>query len=112
MKNTLIQNQVVQINDKSKICCPIVQIIRLEAESNYSKVITEKQNYFIPKTLKHFAQILPQNFVRLHSKHLVNVNFISSYKDNLVYLTNHDVVQMSRRKKGGVVEYLKGNETV
>lgn len=112
MEHKVAKSPHLQINDKSKLSCPIAHIIRLEAEGNYCKIITKDQNYFIPKTLKPFALVLPSNFIRLHGKHLVNVNFISSFKDNLVYLTNHEVVQMSRRKKGGVVEYLKGNETV
>jgi DNA-binding LytR/AlgR family response regulator len=112
MEHNVAKNPHLQINEKSKLTCPIAHIIRLEAVGNYCKIITKDQSYFIPKTLKRFALVLPSNFIRLHGKHLVNVNFISSYNDKLVYLTNHDVLQMSRRKKGGVVEYLKGNGTM
>lgn len=104
MKNTLIQN--LQINEKSKISCPIAQIIRLEAESNYCKIITQSQNYFIPKTLKLFSQVLPANFIRLHGKHLVNTLYISEVQGNLVIMTNSDVVSISRRKKNDVLKVI------
>lgn len=106
MKNTLIQKHHLQINEKSNISCPIAQIIRLEADSNYCKVIAQNQNYYISKTLKLFSKVLPANFIRLHGKHLVNSLYIADIQDNSVIMTNSDVVSISRRKKNDVLKMI------
>ncbi len=106
MDHSLNHSPHLQINDKSKISCPTSQIIRLEAKSNYCEIITQNQNYFIPKTLKRFDLVLPANFIRLHSKHLVNTEFISVVHKNYVIMTNNDVVGMSRRKKNNAMKVI------
>jgi DNA-binding LytR/AlgR family response regulator len=57
MEHNVAKNPHLQINEKSKLTCPIAHIIRLEAVGNYCKIITKDQSYFIPKTLKRFALV-------------------------------------------------------
>ena len=106
MDRKLTQSPHLQINDKSKLSCPIAHIIRLEAEGNYCKIITKDKNYFIPKTLKRFALVLPSNFIRLHGKHLINTDFISVLQKNTVVMANSDVVSISRRKKNDALRVI------
>lgn len=62
------------------------EILYLKAFDNYCYVITEKQKYLVPKTLKHTAQGLnPTHFVRSHRSFVVNLQKISKMtSDNLV----------------------------
>lgn len=85
MKN-LVDNQKRQEQDKrialpqdDKIdFIPIRQIIRCQAESNYTRFILEsKREILVSHTLKDFEAALEScGFIRTHQSHLVNVNHI------------------------------------
>jgi two-component system LytT family response regulator len=80
------------------------EIIRCEAESNYTKIITIKHEQFIiAKTLKSMEEeVLPEElFLRTHKTHLVSIRYIN--KDNANYkelrTVNGDRVPISRTKR-------------
>lgn len=56
-------------------------IIRLEAESNYTHVfLKDKRKITASKTLKHFEELLQNyNFCRVHSTHIINLDKIERY---------------------------------
>lgn len=72
------QNRVV-IKDGSKIrIIPIKEIIRLEADDDYVKILTEQGNFMKKKTLTHFENTLSgDSFVRVHRSHLINISHIT-----------------------------------
>ena len=60
---------------------PIKEIIRCQAESNYTRFyFSSGKSLIISRTLKEFDQALsPYNFTRVHQSHLINTKMISSY---------------------------------
>ena len=72
-------------------------IIRCEAESNYTSVVlTDNTTHLITKTLKHFEDLLlGKGFFRIHKSHLVNL---------------HAVRKFIKSKKGGIVEMIDGKQ--
>ncbi|MGE0567067.1 MAG: LytR/AlgR family response regulator transcription factor [Bacteroidia bacterium] len=84
----------------------IENIIRCEAESNYTKIyINQDDNkcLTISKTLKYVEHTLLSSnlFVRVHQSHLVNTMYIKDpeIKSNAIVLTNGDKVPISRTRK-------------
>jgi two-component system, LytTR family, response regulator len=79
-------------------------ILRVEAISNYCKIFfTDGKSLVVAKLLSWFEEKLGGLcFTRLHRSHLVNMNFIRSYK-NLngaeVVLANNEKLSVSRRKR-------------
>lgn len=57
------------------------QIIRCEADNNYSRVIlSNKIQYLVSKPLKYLEHMLADYaFFRIHKCHLINLNFMKSY---------------------------------
>jgi two-component system LytT family response regulator len=87
----------------------ISQIIRLEAQSNYTNIYFEDHpRLMASRTLKDFEEILPTDiFFRLHNSHIINMQFMKRYlkgDGGQVELKNGDYIMVSRRKKE---EFLK-----
>ncbi len=96
------QNRVV-IKDGSKIrIIPVKEVIRLEADDDYVKIHTEQGNFMKKKTLTHFEESFsPEQFVRVHRSHLVNVAHITRidpYEKNshVALLKNQERIPVSR----------------
>ncbi len=71
------QNRIV-VKDGGKIrLIPTAEIIRLEADGDYVKIISTQGNFMQKRTLHHFESSLPDSvFARIHRTHLVNVSQI------------------------------------
>lgn len=69
-------------------------IIRLEAESNYTRVhVAEKRTYFVSKPLKVFEESLKDNiFFRVHRSYIINLNHVKEFlrEDGGVIIMNDD----------------------
>lgn len=96
------QNRVV-IKDGSKIrIIPIQEVVRLEADDDYVKIFTQQGNFMKKKTLTHFEDSFsPEQFVRVHRSHLVNVAHITRidpYEKNshVALLKNNERIPVSR----------------
>lgn len=77
-------------------------IIRVEANSNYSKIyFNNAYPLTVAKVLHWFEEILPDNFFyRIHRGHIVNRRFIASISDDdKLLLANGEQLQISKRKK-------------
>lgn len=79
-------------------------IIRLEAESNYTHVfLKDKRKITASKTLKHFEELLHNyNFCRVHSTHIVNLDKIERYikgDGGFVVLQEEITIPVSRAYK-------------
>lgn len=59
------------------------EIIRIEAEGNYSKIfLTHGKCRMVTKTLKDFEDSLPeQSFFRVHKSHIVNLKYVKEYSN-------------------------------
>ncbi|QNR25200.1 LytR/AlgR family response regulator transcription factor [Croceimicrobium hydrocarbonivorans] len=86
------------------------EIIRCESESNYTQIITIKQNFLTAKTLKQVEAQLPEDqFIRAHASHLVNINFVKSYQrgsGGVLFMSNGDHVPVSRQQKTALLNKL------
>lgn len=81
----------------------IDDIIRLEAEGCYTKVIfKEGKSKIVSRTLKDFEETLPQGkFFRIHKSHLINLKYIKDYSKiggYFVTMTDGSRIEISRRK--------------
>jgi two-component system, LytTR family, response regulator len=79
-------------------------IVRIEASSNYSKLIfTNGKTLVVAKVLHWFEKQAGMDmFLRTHRTHLVNRIFISSYIDGTggqICLHNGEIIDVSKRKK-------------
>ncbi|MDP3149396.1 MAG: LytTR family DNA-binding domain-containing protein [Ignavibacteria bacterium] len=88
------------------------QIIRLEAEGSYTKVvIKEAKNKIVSRTLKDFEDTLPKDhFFRTHKSHLINLKFIKDYSNlsgNFVTMIDGSKIEISRRKAPEFINKVK-----
>lgn len=60
-------------------------ILYLNAEDNYVKIVTEEKSYLVRNTLTKITDILQRNFfVRIHRSWCINTNHIDSFTENEV----------------------------
>ena len=126
-------HQDVDLNEKIKILCDSLsnhhqkiilptsnglriielnQILRCEADGSYTNFyLSDNTVLMVSKVLSNFEEILPDEiFCRVHSKHLVNLNFISRYvkgRGGRIILTNGKEVDVSESKKKDFLRRLK-----
>lgn len=87
-------------------------IIRCEAESNYTTIILrDGTSYLITKTLGHFEKLLvDKDFFRIHKSYVVNLHlvrkFIKSKKGGLVETVDGRQIEVSSRKREELLERL------
>lgn len=89
-------------------------IVRLEAEDNYTHFLLKGGDKITAsKTIKSYEDILStMNFVRVHKKHIVNMNFMKTYikgEGGYLILDNGESIEVSRRKKSSLMESVRRN---
>ncbi|WP_221411492.1 LytTR family DNA-binding domain-containing protein [Dysgonomonas sp. 216] len=58
----------------------IEDIIRLQGNGNFTDIyLKNKTKKMVCRFLKHFAEILPYPFLRVHKSHIINVSCVRSY---------------------------------
>ena len=114
-----IQNITREKNSPLKLALPGIngtqyvlpqEILRLQAERNYTWLyFTNGKNFLSSKTLAEYEKILHDaGFMRVHRSHLVNPEHITGYeKQGMVKLKDGCEIEVSRRKKEIVVNYLR-----
>jgi two-component system, LytTR family, response regulator len=87
---------------------PLKNVVRFEADSNYSKVFfSSRPPVFVARTLGVFDNLLKHfSFLRIHHKHLVNRDHITRFdeNENVIEVSDGSNLPVSRRKKD---EFLK-----
>ncbi len=89
----------------------IDEIIRLQAESNYTHIFLTGNKVFISaKTLKEYDEMLEgQRFLRVHKSHLVNPAHIQAYdRQGILMMSDNSKVEVARRKKEFLQQALAG----
>ena len=89
----------------------INQIIRLEADNNYTRIFLEgKREYLVCKTLKDYQEVLePHQFLRTHQSHLINCRKISAYiktDGGYIAMSDGSSVPISRQRRDEVMKRL------
>lgn len=56
------------------------EIVRLRGNGNFTDIyLQDGSKKMVCRFLKHFTEILPFPFLRVHKSHIINVNFVKSY---------------------------------
>lgn len=87
-------------------------IIRLEAEGCYTKIIfKDGKNKIVTRTLKEFEDNVPkERFFRIHKSHLINLNYIKTYSSlsgYFVTMIDSSRIEISRRRAPEFIRKIK-----
>jgi len=82
------------------------EIVRLRGNGNFTDLyLANGSKKMVCRFLKHFSDILPYPFMRVHKSHIINVNFVKTYnKGGFVTLFDEAEVEISPTYKE---EFLK-----
>lgn len=87
-------------------------IIRLEADSNYTQIHCTQKRHVVARLLSSFeAQLEPMGFIRVHNTHIVNLKHVLHYQrgdGGFVQLTGDVQVEVSRSRKKALIKALLG----
>src|SRR5436190_23586924 len=90
----------------------INEIIRIEAISNYSKLMfSNERPLVVAKVLRWFEEYLKPlshgegSFLRIHRTHLVNKKFIQFYQSGKIKLLTGEYIDVAKRKKSDFLKY-------
>jgi len=73
-------------------------VIYLESEGNYTKLISADKKYLAAQSLKSVAVLLNTDiFVRVHRAYMVNLKFVTGYSNEKIDLANGHVVPLGRK---------------
>ena len=101
--------------ESSKIALPqqseiryveISQIIRCEADDNYTKFVLDSENILVSRSLKEYAdQLKHEGFLRTHQTHLVNPAYVKSWlkeDGGVLLMQNGDKIPVSKPNRESV----------
>ena len=88
----LIENFRESRPEKQQVILPTLEgfevvkmedIIRLQGNGNFTDIyLGNRTKKMVCRFLKHFNEILPYPFVRVHKSHIINTNYVKSYHKN------------------------------
>jgi len=81
-------------------------IVRLRGNGNFTDIyLSNGSKKMVCRFLKHFSEILPYPFLRVHKSHIINIDFVKAYnKGGFVTLFDNSEVEISTTYKE---EFLK-----
>ena len=89
--------------DKQRVILPTLEgfevvkmeeIVRLRGNGNFTDIyLSNGSKKMVCRFLKHFSELLPFPFIRVHKSHIINVNFVKSYNKG-GFLTLHDASEI------------------
>jgi two-component system LytT family response regulator len=81
-------------------------IVRLRGNGNFTDLhLANGQKKMACRFLKHFDEILPLPFLRVHKSHIVNLNFVKSYnKGGYLTLQDENEIEVSPTYKEAIFE--------
>lgn len=86
------------------------QIIRLEANGSYTKIISDKGEMLSTKRVGYYEELLSiESFCRCHNSHIINVDRVFKFskgKKGYVVMDNEDIVPISATKKEHIIKLL------
>jgi two-component system LytT family response regulator len=67
---------------------------------NFHEKQPEKQQVIVCRFLKHFSEILPLPFIRVHKSHIINLHFVKAYnKGGYVTMNDESEIEVSATYK-------------
>lgn len=116
----LVENFKESKPEKQQVILPTLEgfevvkmedIIRLQGNGNFTDIyLKDKTKKMVCRFLKHFNEILPYPFVRVHKSHIININFIKSYHKNsggYVILSDDTEIEISSSYKEDFLKLFK-----
>lgn len=101
LKSEKIQVLTTKIGDSKKVI-KLDDVISIEADDYCVNLyLTNDQKTTMRASLKSLESKLPVNFVRIHRKHIVNINFVEKFKKdgaNCVTLSNDQIINISKSR--------------
>ena len=96
---TLEGFEVVQMKD----------IVRLKGNGNFTDLhLVDGSKKMVCRFLKHFSEILPFPFLRVHKSHIINVNFVKAYnKGGFITLQDESEIEISSTYKDDFLSKFK-----
>lgn len=114
LKQTLFQelNKIALPTGDGYRIVSINDIIRCEADSNYTRVILiSAESILVSKTLREFDEMLsPLLFCRIHHTHLINLRQAVKYikgEGGYVIMSDKSSIEVSKRKKEVLLQQLQ-----
>jgi len=114
LKDTIVQNhekeeKIIFKTSEGTFLFPVKDIIRMEADGSYTKIVTTERVIIVSKNIKHYQEILPEShFVRTHQSHLVNkLHVLEMTKSGDLLLSNNETIPIAFRKKSYIRGLLK-----
>lgn len=117
----IIQNIKEPSPEKQQVILPTMEgfevvkmedIIRLRGNGNFTDIhLKDGSKKMVCRFLKHFEEMLPPPFLRVHRSHLINMNYVTSYiKSNggSVILSDGSEVEISESYKNRFIENMGG----
>ena len=83
------------------------EIVRIRGNGNFTDIyLSNGSKKMVCRFLKHFSELLPFPFIRVHKSHIINVNFVKSYnKGGTLTLNDGSEIEVSPTYKE---DFLKG----
>ncbi len=89
--DTLSQSEYIIIRqgyEKHKL--PVSEILYLEAMKDYTKIVTEKNNYLVLELLSNLlGRLSPDHFTRIHRSYAVHRRKVDSVKQQQLFVQGH-----------------------
>jgi two-component system, LytTR family, response regulator len=85
------------------------QIVRLRGNGNFTDLyLHDGSKKMVCRFLKHFSDILPFPFLRVHKSHIINVNCVKSYnKGGTILLQDGNEIELSPTYKEEFLKHFK-----
>ncbi|CAN5906970.1 LytTR family DNA-binding domain-containing protein [soil metagenome] len=87
------------------------EIVRLQGNGNFTDIfLSDGSKKMACRFLKHYDEILPYPFIRVHKSHIINIEFVISYHKNTggyVVLSDKTEVDISANYKEEFLKYFK-----
>lgn len=106
----IVENFREQQPDKKQVILPTLEgfevvkmeeIVRLRGNGNFTDIyLSNGTKKMVCRFLKHFSEILPYPFMRVHKSHIINTTFVKSYnKGGFVTLFDNSEIEVSSTYK-------------
>ena len=85
------------------------EIVRLKGNGNFTDIyLNDGSKKMVCRFLKHFAEILPLPFIRVHKSHIISLKCVSSYnKGGFLTMNDGAEVEVSASYKDDFLKNFK-----
>lgn len=106
-KPMVLSDRIFVKNHDRMVKLILADILYFEADRNYCKIFTKKDEYLLVTTLKGIEQKLPSShFVRIHRSYLVNISQIDEVANNYVVISKK-TIPISKSSKSELLNRLQ-----